>query len=260
LPNSAHDLRCNALSGALIDFLESTGFSLKFAIELEFYLDDSVDREALQRALMHKASAFDIGLGLLKEERGAGQYEIHTLPTSSPTALAQAVGVLRETIAQHGGNVEAKPFADQPGNGMHIHVSLWDAEDRPLCAKTGDEESPVMRYAIAGLLSRMRQSMHIFVPTEASRKRFDGSHDVPSTLSWGGNNRTVALRIPESSADPASRHIEHRVPGMDADPYRALTEVILGIQQGLVAGQEPATPKIWGNASDAQYGLEALAI
>ena len=57
---------------------------------------------------------------------------------------------------------------------------------------------------------------------------------------WGGDNRTVPLRIP--GGDESSARIEHRVAGADANPYLVVAAVLAGIHHGItnkIAPQEP---------------------
>jgi glutamine synthetase len=57
---------------------------------------------------------------------------------------------------------------------------------------------------------------------------------------WGVNNRTVSLRVP--AGPPASRHIEHRVAGADANPYLALAALLAGVHHGLTQKIDPGPP------------------
>lgn len=49
----------------------------------------------------------------------------------------------------------------------------------------------------------------------------------------GGNNRTTAIRIPTSTIDSQTRHIEHRIPGADSDPYLVISAILAGVHYGL---------------------------
>lgn len=65
------------------------------------------------------------------------------------------------------------------------------------------------------------------------RRLLPGAH-APSSVAWGYENRTVAVRIP--GGDPKARRIEHRVAGADANPYLVLASTpggaFLGIENG----------------------------
>ena len=72
------------------------------------------------------------------------------------------------------------------------------------------------------------------------------------------NNRTTALRIPGSSGNPSLKRIEHRVSSSKANPYLALSAILLGTYFGIKNKLTPIDP-IWGNAFDPQYKLDALS-
>ena len=67
---------------------------------------------------------------------------------------------------------------------------------------------------------------------------------MPVAPTWGINNRSVSLRIPAGAA--ASRHVEHRVSGADANPYLVAATVLAGIRQGIESRLDPGSP-ITGN-------------
>jgi glutamine synthetase len=64
-------------------------------------------------------------------------------------------------------------------------------------------------------------------------------------VSWGVNNRSVSLRVPAGPA--ASRHVEHRVAGADANPYLVAALVLGGMLHGIEHRLDPGPP-VTGNA------------
>ena len=138
----------------------------------------------------------------------------------------------------------AKPFADQSGSGLHIHLSLLDRDGRNLFGETPDGERH-LRHAVRGLQDLMAESMLVFAPNANSFRRLRPLTYAPTAATWGWNNRTVALRVPPGG--PAARRIEHRVAGSDANPYLVLAVVLAGVLEGLESRQEPNEP-IVGNA------------
>ncbi len=138
----------------------------------------------------------------------------------------------------------AKPFSDLAGSGLHVHLSLRDAEGRNLFGETeGGEET--LRRCLAGMQALMAESMALFAPNANSYRRLQPLSYAPLAPSWGHNNRTVALRIPAGPA--AARRIEHRVAGADANPYLVLAAVLAGALHGLEEGGDPGEP-VTGNA------------
>lgn len=138
----------------------------------------------------------------------------------------------------------AKPFADQAGSGMHMHVSVQDRDGNNLFAADDPAGSPMLRHAIGGLQKTMAESMLIFAPNANSYRRFRHQSYAPMAPTWGINNRSVSLRVPAGA--PASRHIEHRVSGADANPYLVAATVLAGVHAGITAKLDPGPP-ITGN-------------
>jgi glutamine synthetase len=111
----------------------------------------------------------------------------------------------------------------------------------------------------------MNPCMSIFAPHPESYDRFlhtvnaylvcPTASNVPATVSWGTNNRTVAVRLPPKPS--RERHIEHRVSGSDADVTQAIAAVLAGIHYGLKEKSDPGPP-VYGDASLPQYGLPKL--
>lgn len=228
------------------------------------------------QTLSDNCESAGLELHSLNMEDGPGQVEAALMPTSNPQKLADNIIKLKEIAAdvalQH--NLEAdfaaKPYMAEYGSGMHIHVHLRDDDSgQNRFEKRGDNMSDDLRYSLAGLLQTMPEYIDIFAPTDESKKRFAPKYHAPVNASWGGNNRTVALRLPDASgmvsgvediaaqAYSHERRIEHRVAGADADPALVLGSILSGIEYGLKHHPDLADP-IYGDASDAQYGLNSF--
>lgn len=210
----------------------------------------------------------------IEEEKGEGQFEIQIYPTDNPAVMAEMVEILRKKVCSLSFVVdsyqrsttndkqaffEAKPYPNQPGSGLHINVNLTDYSGNNLFTKNGEEESKILEYAIAGLLELMPASMKYFAPYEAAYIRHtEQGMESPSTISWGGDNRTVSLRIPSVPLNPYARRIEHRVPCADSDPYFAIAAIVAGMEFGIVNKLVNSHPKVFGNAFLPQYSLPKL--
>ena len=109
----------------------------------------------------------------------------------------------------------------------------------------GDEGTPLLLNAVAGLLATMQQNTLTFAPHENSYRRLLPGAHAPTSVSWGYENRTAAIRIP--GGDPIARRIEQRVAGADANPYLVLTSILGGALLGIENEMQPAAP-ITGNA------------
>ena len=101
---------------------------------------------------------------------------------------------------------------------MHFHISMYDKKGINLFLKNNKGKiNPNLLNAIGGLSQTMGESMLVFAPHANSWRRLVLGSYAPVRPNWGLDNRSVAFRIPSSSNK--NRRIEHRVSGVDANPY-----------------------------------------
>ncbi|MDX1949379.1 MAG: hypothetical protein SFT90_02625 [Rickettsiales bacterium] len=249
------------------------------ACEIEFYLEPCPTRNSDQEKdflakLLLEFSKTNIKIHRLDKEVTEGQFEISLTP-QKPNIAINEINWTKEFISKTAKDegyqaiFEAKPLQDLPGSGLHIHISLVDNSGISALKRIDEKtESETMLYAIGGLCDTMLKNFIYFAPNENSYLRFTSdrnnhkqanpmvSHNnAPVNVSWGGNNRTTAIRIPASTIDENSRHIEHRVAGADANPADVINKILEGVYLGL---KEKIIPpqKIYGNAYDKQYQAE----
>lgn len=182
-------------------------------------------------------------------EFAPGQFEINLHHVDDVlTACDDAVllkRLIRGVAAEQGMGVTfmAKPFAEQPGSGLHIHISVYDQDGNNIFVDPDSSEvppiGPRMRDAIGGLGVLMKDCQAVFAPNANSYRRLKPGCYAPLSPNWGYNHRNVSLRIPVS--DAKNLRIEHRVAGADANPYLVMAAVLAGIHYGLVNHCEPGT-------------------
>ncbi|MFP3017458.1 MAG: palindromic element RPE1 domain-containing protein [Candidatus Tisiphia sp.] len=98
----------------------------------------------------------------------------------------------------------------------------------------------------------MLDTFLIFMPNEDDYLRLDKNFMAPTNVSFGNNNRTVALRIPDLSP----KRLEHRIANPLTDPYLAIFTILNSIFLGLKFPDKINNiNKIYGNAFDQQYNL-----
>jgi glutamine synthetase len=194
-------------------------------------------------------------------EYGIGQFEVNLRHVSDPLLAADHAVLLKrivQGVARSMGmqaSFMAKPFAHQPGNGLHVHMSLVDEAGANRFGATGGDE--LLGQAIAGMQALMYDCVGIYAPNMNSHRRFLGPF-VPTTLDWGHNNRSVAFRIPSSG--PGARRIEHRVAGADASPHLVLATILAAVLHGIthrLAANSPVTGRVRGGGADFPDGLLA---
>ena len=176
-------------------------------------------------------------------EFAPGQYEINLNYTDDILKAADDSAFLRrlikETAELHGyeSSFLSKPFLDQSGSGMHVHISLFDKNGNNVFA----DNSQILKQSIGGLQKIMYESFSIFAPNLNAYRRFLPNQFVPVNNSWGPNNRSVALRIP--TGDIKSTRIEHRVSGAEANSYLVLSSILSGIHYGITNKLSPDEPR-----------------
>jgi glutamine synthetase len=164
--------------------------------------------------------------------------------------------LLKGVAAKHGllASFMAKPFTARAGSGAHLHVSLADDAGQNLFASDDPAGTPLLRHAIGGLMATAGDAFLVYAPNGNSYRRFQRESYAPVAVSWGINNRSVSLRVP--SGPPASRHVEHRFCGADANLYLAAATVLAGVEQGIEQQLDPGPP-VQGNGYSVQSTLPA---
>ena len=264
--------------------LEALDVRAVIAVELEFYLlDNKLDQKGYPQAPVNAHTGerdnttqvyfiddLDSYQDFIDEVRDAtrqqnipadtavaeyapGQFEINLTHRDDALAACDDAILLKRSIkaiaARHDmqATFMAKPYGQLSGNGLHLHVSLYDRQGNNLMAGGDNDDTPppVLCHAVGGLQRTLHDAMLLFAPHANSYRRFQAESFVPLNGSWGYNNRTVALRIP--AGDASDRRIEHRVSGADANPYLVTAAILAGIHHGLT-NDIPCSPPIAGNA------------
>ena len=283
LDGTPNDLDPRHVLGAVIDGFADEGLTPVVAVELEFYLCDMEDgRPVPARGQLTGHRSTDIQVYGLREmedlkpffdelyeacdaqdlplesgisEYAPGQFEF-TLRHKPDALRATDDAIMYKRLVKgvavkHGmeATFMAKPFAETAGSGMHLHISLNDDQGANAFASESPEGTPLLRHAIGGMKAMLAESMAIFAPNANSFRRFKANSYAPVAATWGVNNRTVSLRIPAGS--PASRHVEHRICGADANPYLAMAAVLAAQLHGIRNQIDPG-PAVVGNGYEAE--------
>ena len=130
------------------------------------------------------------------------------------------------------------PVVDEPGSGMQVHLSLWRGE-RPVMAGQGyaDLSTTCLQF-IAGVIGHAKALNAFTNPTTNSYKRLRAASDAPTLLAYAAHNRSTAIRIPYSSK-PGRKRVELRFPDPGANPYLALTAILMAGLDGIERKLEP---------------------
>jgi glutamine synthetase len=171
---------------------------------------------------------FGIPIEGLHTETGPGVYEAAIKYAPVLQAADQAVlfkTAVKEIAYKHSvmATFMAKITETLPGCSGHVHQSLWDKDSKHNLfydEKDPHKMSELMKSYIAGQLHCLPQILPMIAPTINSYKRLVEGAWAPTTLTWGIDNRTVALRALPCNAK--ATRLETRVVGSDTNPYLAL--------------------------------------
>ncbi len=258
-----------------LDRLDQMDMALKVGAEAEYFLvrrsasgelevADPLDRasapcydaRALTRMYDHltKVSRCMNQLGWANyandHEDANGQFE-QNFRYADPLTTADRIIVFRymvHSLAAEGGMLATfmpKPFSHLTGNGLHMHLSLWDGTV-PLFDDPADPRglglSPLAYAYIGGLLAHAPALAAVTCPTVNSYKRLaattpdSGAAWSPAYATYGGNDRTHMLRVPDAG------RVENRLVDGAANPYLAIAALVAAGLDGIDRGLDPGDP------------------
>lgn len=198
----------------------------------------------------------------LHTETGPGVYEAAIAYSKILEAADRAVlfkSGVKQIAKQHGviATFMAKFNENLPGCSGHIHQSLWSNTKKQNLfydAKTSTGVSTIMQQYIAGQLHCMPYILPMLAPTINSYKRLVEGAWAPTTLTWGIDNRTTALRVLPGTA--SSTRLETRVVGSDSNPYLAMAACLASGLYGIKNKLKLKTTATLGNGyADTKNGV-----
>ena len=253
--------------------LAARGWRLMVGVEPEFFLvrrdaqggwvvgdpADRLDKPSYDLKAIHRNHALlddlrstllALGFDLLQidHEDAIGQYEINY---RYEEALGAADRFILFKLAAHAVAERhdltfsgmPKPLADAPGSGLHFHLSIVDADGRPVLASADAALglSETGQQFVAGLLKHADAVCALCAPTVNSYKRLAVSQSASGTT-WspvwkaaGENNRTCVVRTVDG-------RIEWRLPDPSCNIYAALAAVVAAGLAGIESRVEPVVP------------------
>jgi glutamine synthetase len=248
--------------GRQVERVAALGLRALMQAEYEFYL---LDRETLlppyggtditttltnQRLpvlqqLVRDMRAFGLAPCTLNQEWGPTQYEITFAPLEG---LAAGDGnftyktYAKEIASQHGliASFMSKPFARESGCSSHLHMSLFDGSRNLFWDRDVSAFTPEFSWAIGGLLEHAPALNALLGPTVNCTKRYRKGTYAPASITWGFENRSVAIRVKAARGD--GTHIENRLGSGASNPYLALAGMLVAVLDGIRRRVEPPEP------------------
>ncbi len=245
------------------------GYRMKTGVECEYFLispdgseiADGRDTQAKpcydQSALMRRYDVIsaicdamiDLGWGPYQNdhEDANGQFEMNwdfddCLKTADRHVFFKYM--VKQIAEDHGlrATFMPKPFSHLTGNGCHAHVSLWDKTGKKNLFEDAKGELGLSKLAynfLGGVIHSADALTAVFNPTVNSYKRINaprtlsGATWAPNAVSYGGNNRTHMVRIP----DPG--RFELRLMDGAMNPYLAQAGVLAAGLDGIANKRDP---------------------
>lgn len=183
-------------------------------------------------------AAMGVGVDQFGAEYGPGQYEGSTHHADPLTAVDNYLTYKEvvKVLAREAGYTVTfmpKPFTHLPGNGLHVHLSLWNLDGSEDLSVGKTDEAPLSTvggHFAAGLLAHAEALTGLGAPIVNSYKRLQPASWAPAHICWGVGNRAALVRIPGMGR---RRHIEFRPGDNSANPYLYLTGILAAGLDGL---------------------------
>ncbi|MFW5417208.1 glutamine synthetase [Nocardiopsis sp. CNT-189] len=198
--------------------------------------------EPLLRRVRNEMAGAGMYVESAKGECNLGQHEIAFRFDDAVTTCDQHAiykNGAKEIADQEGMSITfmAKPD-EREGNSCHVHISLRGEGGAPVLADGSAPHglSATGRHFLAGQLASLRELTLLLAPNINSYKRYAPGSFAPTSVAWGVDNRTCALRL---VGHGPSLRVENRVPGGDVNPYLAVAALIAGGLDGIERELEP---------------------
>ena len=203
--------------------------------------------EPLIRRIRNAMEGAGMAVENSKGECNYGQHEINfhyadALRTADEHVIYK--NAAKEIAAEEGMAISyMAKFDEREGSSCHIHFSLADGDRRNAFAS----DQTLFESFLAGQLACLRELTVLVAPNINSYKRFVEGSFAPTTVAWGQDNRTCALRV---VGHGQGQRFELRAGGSDLNPYLALSAIIAAGLHG-VDNQLQLEPMYEGNAYHA---------
>lgn len=237
------------LRTAAARLMAETGLEVRASFEHEFMFAGSDPTTAFSLAGFARQAGFARALATALDgsgiepdsflrEYGPGQLEV-TIPPAPALQAADQAAALREVTRAVGRAMGQSPTfsplvaPNLVGNGVHVHMSLWDAAGNPVTHDPDDPNglSAVAGSFIAGILASAPALTAITAPSAISALRLTPHRWSAAFNNLGVQDREAAVRIcPVMATDPAARarqfNVEYRAADAAASPHLALAALI----------------------------------
>lgn len=253
-------------------FSNSNSSTLKIGCELEFFLLQKNSQNVADQGLVEEfiseiendlTQKFPL-IYKIEKERGESQIEIKTLFTADLLRVGEELEGAKNFIKNFAqtknltASFAAQPFSDDCGSALQFNLSLHDQNGKNLF----ESDANLLKNSANSLLQATDSMMIFLAPKTEDYARFSfetnrnlfkkGKFTAPVNLSFGGDNRTCAIRVPNLPKESKyGKRLEYRIAAADADFFLVTAAILLALKN-----EESDLLQIHGNAFDEQYQLE----
>jgi glutamine synthetase len=220
-------------------------------LSMVYTVGPQADPGGLVRGMTESLAQLGQGAFAVNHEFMNGQYEINLRHAGALVAADRAFRLktaVKDIAAQNGliATFMGKPFNDQGGSGMHLHLSL-DRDGRNAFDAPGAEQGVAgeLHAFTAGVLAHAPALMALLNPTINAYRRIQPDSLAPTHANWGWDNRATFIRIPPERG--GATRIEIRVGDGGANPYLAIAAVLAAGTHGIRDSLVPP-PAVEGDA------------
>ena len=133
-----------------------------------------------------------------------------------------------------------KPFVNECGNGMHVHIQLTKNDEYVMYDEKGYAGlSKLSHYMIGGILKHAKAITAITNPSTNSYKRLVPGYEAPVTIAYATANRSAVIRIPGYTIQADEKRFELRSPDATANPYLAYSAIMMAAFDGVINKIDP---------------------
>ena len=111
-----------------------------------------------------------------------------------------------------------KPFIGRSGSSSHLHLSLFDGGRNIFWDADESELTQEFHWAIGGLLEHAPRLNAFLGPTVNCAKRYRKGTYAPASVTWGFENRSVAMRVKAGRGDHDAHREPPRLGGLESLP------------------------------------------
>jgi glutamine synthetase len=201
-------------------------------------------------------------------EDAAGQFEQNFNYADALTTADRVISLryILNILAEQRGMTATfmpKPFTDRTGTGLHFHLSLWSGAESLFPGEDGERGLGLSELAysfIGGVLEHAPALQAFLAPTVNSYKRTgattssSGATWSPRKASFGGNDRTHMIRVPDD------KRIELRSGDGSANPYLAIATALAAGLDGVQKSLDPGHPSGPGESRPDAHSLPATLL